>query len=297
MSAGNAHPYSWSSIINGQFDGNEITKVGYPAVSDYLSANKDTLGIHDVRVTEVWTQDKEVSNSIALSSGIGRVADKKEDMIGRIDAILLSRDDPENHVEMAKPFIDAGVPIFIDKPIAATMEDLSYFSNEVAKGKFIMSCSSMRYANECRSAKSRLETLGKLELLTAVGKKDWMRYGVHMLEAVFSLLDDPIPVKVKNIGKGNKAVVYVEFENGIQVTLHLFMDISSTFQIHLYGRSGWDFIDIRNSYSMFRDNIIEFVRSVQEGEPRLNFEKTRNIILTLIAADESLKQGGKTMMI
>jgi hypothetical protein len=52
-------------------------------------------------------------------------------------------------------------------------------------------------------------------------------------------------------------------------------------------------MDIKNSYSMFRDNIIEFVRSVQEGKARLPFGKTENIIRTLIGANESLEQGGK----
>jgi hypothetical protein len=48
---------------------------------------------------------------------------------------------------------------------------------------------------------------------------------------------------------------------------------------------------------MFRDNIIEFVRSVQEGRARLNFEKTEAIIRTLIAGRESLEKGGKTIKI
>lgn len=46
---------------------------------------------------------------------------------------------------------------------------------------------------------------------------------------------------------------------------------------------------------MFRDNIIEFIRSVQEGTPRLSFDKTENIIRTVIAANESKKRGGETI--
>ena len=295
MSPGNAHPYSWSSIINGSFDGEEINKVGYPAVANYLEANKDTLGIAGAKVSCVWTQDRNISESIAKTSGISQIVDKLEDMLPLADAVLLSRDDPENHVAMAKPFIDAGIPIFIDKPLAITHDDLRYFSEENAKGKLIMSCSSMRYANECRIVKQEIGSLGKLELATAVGKKDWIKYGVHLLEALFALLDDPRPVSVKHTGKTGKDIVHIEFESGFQATVHLFMDISSTFQLSLYGQQGWRLIDIKNSYSMFRDNIIEFVRSVQEGKSRLSFDKTENIIRTVIAANESLQQGGKTI--
>lgn len=295
MSTGNAHPYSWSSIINGVFDAGEIRKIGYPAVANYLEANKDTIGINGAKVTCVWSQDKKISESIAKTAQIGTITESLEEMAGLVDAVILTRDDPENHVSMAKPFIDAGIPFFIDKPLAITKEDLQYFSDQNAKGKFIMSCSSMRYANECRIVKQELASLGTLELATAVGKKDWIKYGVHLMEALFSLLDDPKPVSVKHVGEKGKDIVCVEFETGFRATLHLFMDISPTFQVSLFGRKGWRLMDIKNSYSMFRDNIIEFIRSVEDGKPRLPFEKTEAIIKTLMAAMESLEKGGETI--
>ena len=297
MSAGNAHPYSWSAIINGCFDAAEISRVGYPGVSAYLQANKDTLGINAARVTHVWTQDRAVSESIAHATKIENVVNNLEDMIGQADAILLTRDDAENHVAMARPFIDAGIPVFIDKPLAITSEDLAYFSEMNAKGKFIMSCSSMRYANECLTAKTELASLGKLELITAVGKKDWNKYGVHLLEGLFALLNDPVPFSVKHIGETQKDIVHLIFKDGLQVVLNLFMDISPTFQISLFGQQGWRLVEIKNSYSMFRDNIIEFIRSVQGGKPILAFDKTENIIRVLIAANESREQGGKTIVL
>jgi hypothetical protein len=295
MSAGNAHPYSWSAIINGQFDAQEIIDVGYPAVADYLQANNDTLGLPNARVTYVWAQERSISESIAKTTGIENIADRAEDMVGEVDAIILSRDDPENHVAMARPFIDAGIPIFIDKPLAATLDDLAYFSDESAKGKLIMSCSSMRYAVEARNTKIDLPSLGKLELITATGKKDWIKYGVHMLEGIFMLLDDAKPITVKHIGETGKDIVHITFAGGLQVVVNLFMEIAGTFQISVFGQQGWRLIEIKNSYAMFRDNIIEFVRSVEEGKSRLDFSKTENILRTLIAANESLKQGGNTI--
>ena len=295
MSAGNAHPYSWSSIINGQFDGAEIVKVGYPAVAAYLRANADTIGLTDAKVTHIWTQDTEISQSIAKSSGIKNIVAKAENMIGGIDAVILSRDDPENHVAMASPFIDAGIPIFIDKPLASTLKDLEYFAAENAKGKLIMSCSSMRYSPEARNTKIDFASLGELELITATGKKDWIKYGVHMLEGVFMLLDDAKPLTVKHISEHGKDMVHLTFAGGLQVMINLFYNIAPTFQISVFGQKDWRLIEIKNSYAMFRDNIIEFVRSVHEGRSRLDFAKTENIIRTLIAANDSLQQGGKTI--
>ncbi len=293
MSAGNAHPYSWSSIINGKYNGAEITSIGYPGVTAYLNANKDTLGLPGAKVTYVWTQDLSVSKSIAASSGIENIAEKAGNMIGKVDAVILARDDAEFHVEMAKPFLEAGIPIFIDKPLAIKQEDLDWFEEKHAAGKFIMSCSSMRYASECRVVKQGLDALGRLELVTAAGKKDWLKYGVHMTEAMFATLDDPAVATVQHIGEKGKDVVHITFKDGLTATIHLFMDISGTFQLTFFGQQAWQMADIKNSYSMFRDNIIEFVRSVQEGKPRLSFDKTRNIINTVIAAETSRLSGGK----
>lgn len=292
MSAGNAHPFSWSSIINGHYNAKVIEDAGYPAVSAYLNANSDTLGIGGAKVTYIWTQDQGLSRSIANSAAIDNVAIQLEDMIGKVDVVILSRDDAENHVSMSKPFIEAGIPIFIDKPLAFTEPDLSWFATQSRNGKFIMSCSSMRYSNECRTVISEMDSLGKIEFVTAVGKKDWQKYGVHMLEAVFSLLHDPVPLAVKHIGSEGKDSVVVEFENGIRAFIHLFLEIAPTFQVSVFGKHGWRIAEIKNSYSMFRDNIIEFLRSVREGKPRLAFYKTENIIKVLIAAKRSLDEGG-----
>jgi hypothetical protein len=115
-----------------------------------------------------------------------------------------------------------------------------------------------------------------------VGKKDWKKYGIHLLEAIFAILDDPEVRSVKSIGEADREIVHVRLENGPDVTLHLFNEISGTFQVSLFGRNAWKLIDIRNSYSMFRDNLIEFIRSVEEGKPRLDFGKTERIVRVIV---------------
>ena len=147
LSEGNGHPYSWSSIINGDFNEDAMDDCGYAGIPLYLKANRNTLGIDGAQVTHVWTQDRKLSEHIAAAALIDNVVDNMEDMIGQVDAVLLARDDPENHKTMAKPFIEEDVPIFIDKPLTDNAEDLVEFVRYYEKGKSIMSCSSMRYAD------------------------------------------------------------------------------------------------------------------------------------------------------
>jgi len=297
MSEGNGHPYSWSAIVNGQYNDKEMANCGYAGIPVYLSANRDTLGIEGAKVTHIWAQERKIAEHISKACLIDTVVDKLEGMIGRVDAVMLTRDDPENHVAMAKPFLDANVPLFIDKPLAITTNDLDYFKQQASKGKLLMSCSSMRYATESQSVKTEMTSLGKIELATSVGKKDWAKYGVHMLEGLFALLDDPKTVSVRHISSSHKDIVYIEFETGVLATVHLFYDITPTFQISVFGQTGWRLLEYKNWYAMFRNNIIEFVRSVQQGKSRLEFAKTENIIRTLIAGKDSLEQGGKTILL
>lgn len=291
MSEGNAHPYSWTAIINGKYDKSEIDQAGFPAVSDYLLNNRDTLGILGAEVTHIYCDDIQRAHSIAKSGGIEHVVEQLADLIGVVDVVILGRDDPENHLAMAKPFLDANIPVFIDKPLTITMEELDIYDAYVKQGRFLMSCSSMRYANELLSAKSALYKLGTLHLLTVVGKKDWKKYGVHMVEATMSLLNDPIPLSVQYVGKDDYDMVILEISPNCYANIHLIAAISPTFQLTVYGERDWLHIDIKNSYAMFKENIIEFIKGIHQGESTLDFEKTKRTIQIVAAALTSKSQG------
>ena len=297
LSEGNGHPYSWSAIINGDYNDAAMAECGYPTIPAYLAANRDTLGIDQARVVCVWTQDRQLSEKVAAAAMIETIVDEKEDMIGQVDAVLLARDDPKNQVAMAQPFLDADVPLFLDKPLAITRADLDYFSKQHAKGKFLMSCSSMRYSAGCQSLRGNLDKLGEIELAVVVGKKDWPKYGIHYLEGLIALLNDPKVLSVKHITQTGKDIVYVEFENGILATIHVFQDIAPGGEFNLYGRKDHLQVDHGGAYPAFRNTLVEAIRSFEQGKPRLDFEKTRNVISALIAGQESLDQNGKTIVL
>ena len=115
LSENNGHPYSWSAIVNGDYNEQAMNDCGYAGIPIYLSANRATLGVDSAKVTHIWTQDRNLSEHVAKASLIENVMDNLEDIIGKVDGVILARDDPENHVAMAKPFLEANVPLFIDE--------------------------------------------------------------------------------------------------------------------------------------------------------------------------------------
>src|SRR5690606_24143040 len=119
----------------------------------------------------------------------------------------------------------------------------------------------------------------------------------HLLEAIFSVLDDPTPVSESHIGVLSREIGHIKHIDGTDVTLHLYSDLSGTLQVSFFGEQRWKQVDIRNSYSMFRDNLIEFIRSVGEGVPRLDFGKTCQLMHVIISANESRLRGGERILL
>ncbi len=294
LSEGNGHPYSWSAIVNGDFNEEAMADCGYPTIPAYLGANRDTLGIEGARVSHIWTQDGDLSRHVAKASHIETVVDRMEDLIGNVDAVLLSRDDPENHKAMAKPFIDADVPIFIDKPLAFNREDLDWFAEQVANGKFIMSSSALRYSAGNQSMREHLPTIGKVKLAVAVGAKDLRKYAIHYLEGMIAFLGDPKVLNVQHVGEPGKDILRLELDGGILATVHVFKGLAGG-ELNIYGDQGVLNVSHGGAYVCFRAQLVDAIRSFREGRPRLDFSKTYNIVNALVGARESLEQGGKVI--
>jgi len=184
MSKGNGHPYSWSAIFNG-YDQKVMADCPFPVIPSYLSRQKFPQdSIKGARVTHIWTQSRMVSEYIAAASLIEHVVDDYCTMIGQVDGVLLARDDAENHLQMSRPFLEAGLPVFIDKPIALNRHDLdAILALEQYPGQ-VFSCSAIRYAQELQVTHDDQEQLGTIRFVYACTPKEWNTYAVHIIEPV-----------------------------------------------------------------------------------------------------------------
>src|SRR5574337_209542 len=188
MSEGNGHPYSWSAIFNG-YEPTAMTSCPFPAIPEYLARQRfPEDAIAEAKVTHVWTQARAVSEHIAHTSRIDNVVDSYTDMIGEVDAVLLARDDAELHYEMSAPFLRAGLPVYIDKPLATTVaEARRIYSLEQYPGQ-IFTCSALRYSRDLCLTPDARERIGDIVYVHAVVMKAWERYAVHIIEPVLQLL-------------------------------------------------------------------------------------------------------------
>jgi hypothetical protein len=282
MSEGNGHPYSWSAIFNG-FNESYMKDCPFPVIPQYLAKQKfpeDSLG-HLGEVTHVWCQEKKMAEHIAASANIATVVTNMEDMIGSIDALLLARDDAENHYEMALPFLTAGIPVFIDKPFAISVPEAEKMWASQQKPNQIFSCSSLRYAKELLLTNEERESIGEIKLVEGSIMKKWETYGIHVLEPVVAQMPNRGKLlEVKSIGNSYEKQVLVQWEN-VSGYFKTTGNTPSPLEIKFFGTKGNITKTFSDSFNAFKNSLAEFINVVHHPEMNIPKEETLELVRIL----------------
>lgn len=104
-------------------------------------------GHTDWRVSLVHGEDPATADAIVEAlPGIARV-ERIEDMLGAVDAVMVTNRAGSKHAAAARPFIECGMPVFIDKPLTADYaEARELLALAEAKGSLVNSGSGLKYA-------------------------------------------------------------------------------------------------------------------------------------------------------
>jgi predicted dehydrogenase len=292
MIEGNGHPYSWSAIVNG-FDPAAMAVCPYPAILDYLGKQKlENVRIPGARVTHLWTDDPADAPKVSAASLIPHVVEKAEDVIGHVDAAIIATDDGDDHIRRVKPFIDAGLPVFVDKPMATNVADLRQFIGWHKAGATILSTSGMRYSPEMQLSGDQREILGDLRWITSFTCKTWERYGIHALEAVEPMIG-PGFLTVQAHSDAGGDVMHMTHRSGVRMTIGAIHDAYGSFgAAHLYGTKGQLPLKSADTYNAFRSQLVAFIEMLRTGKRPLPFDETVELMAVIIAGRRSREQGG-----
>lgn len=262
LSEGNGHPYSWSAIFNG-YDRVKMAACPFPVIPGYLSKQTFPLdAIPEAKVTHVWTQQREHSVRLAEACHIPNVVDDYCQMIGHVDGILLARDDAENHLQFSLPFLAAGLPIYIDKPVTITLSDLRALYAEQRFPGQIFSCSALRFATEFKLDPSDLADLGPVAHVQATVPKTWQRYGVHALDAIFAMFDlYERENSVKSVRVGDVHVVTVDWGH-ISAVITCLGTTPAPIAVRVFGKSRTIERVFEHTYSAFKLTLEQFIQGL-----------------------------------
>ncbi len=147
-----------------------------------------------------------------------------EDMADKVDVGFIQSCNWEKHLDQALPFIKAGKPVFIDKPVVGSVKEANRLRELVKAGAKIIGSSSARHADEIQ-AFLRMPVAERGEILAIYGTcgVDEFNYSVHIVE-IFSEIAGAKAVSTQYLGEsktveGKKIQSYVlNFENGVMAT-------------------------------------------------------------------------------
>ncbi len=100
-----------------------------------------------------------------------------------------------NHLHFARPFLEAGVPLYIDKPIALSLAEFdALYELEQYTGQ-IFSCSALRFSPEMQLTSENKMRIGALRLIVGTCPNGWDFYAMHLIDPLLNLVGYDVSVK------------------------------------------------------------------------------------------------------
>jgi len=239
----------------------------------------------------------EYTKDLRDKRGVEMVADIPA-LCAKVDAILLLSVDGRPHLEQARAVIAAKKPLFIDKPMAASLADgKEIFRLAKEAGVPVFSASALRFVPAIASARNDA-SIGKVLGVDAYSPfhlephhPDLFWYGIHGVEILFTIM-----------GPGCESVARMSTVEG-EVCVGRWKDGRvGVFRGLPKGAGGYGALVfgekriVRAEYSagnIYRSMLVEIEKFFRTGAPPVSAEETLEILAFMEAADASKKEGGR----
>ena len=277
---GNGHPYSFSAIING-YDKENMKNSPYIQVYNYLSKrNKNEFGVGDFKVTHIWSPDYLISKNIAKAALIPNVAQNFQELVGKVDVVIIARDDVESHFELTNFFLNEGLTVFVDKPLCNDIKQLEYFMPYLEKAQ-LMSCSGLRYHPDIISFFNNELRKDDICFVNAISILDWFKYGIHVLEGITPIMGCDI-VKVSNLNDTNNSIVKITYASGQYALIQIGKKCFNGMKADFYTTNNVFSVKFEDNFIYFKKMLEAFYQMFVTKQPVIEPMVTYKIIKTVI---------------
>jgi hypothetical protein len=222
--------------------------------------------------------------------------DRIEDLCKDVDVVLLESVDGRPHLEQVKPVLDARKPVFIDKPMAASLNDVREIFRLAKEKKVpVFSSSGLRFARNTQAVRNGLigkvyyaETYGPCEVEPHHPDLFW--YGVHGTESLFTIMGtgcETVQRQTTPDGKIEVVGTWIGGRKGVYREDKGFHGLAK-------GEKGETAAGSFDGYEPLVAAIMSFF---QTGVAPVRPEETLEIFAFMEAADESKAKGGAPVRI
>ncbi|MEM8969611.1 MAG: Gfo/Idh/MocA family oxidoreductase [Bacteroidota bacterium] len=280
-----SHSVAFTKVLNDASTKSDVT--GCPVVVAYPHGSKDI----ESSVSRIPKYTEEIQQL-----GV-KIVDSVDTLLDEVDFVLLETNDGRRHLEQALPVFKAEKPVFIDKPIAASLPDAIALFNAAEKyGVPMFSSSSLRYMKSAQEVANGsigkvlgADTYSPAHLEATHPDLYW--YGIHGVETLFTVMGTGCQ-SVSRQHNENVDVVTGKWKDGRIGTFRGMRSGELGYGGTAFGETG---ITSLGPYDGYRPLLVEIVNFFKTGKPPVSSEETLEIFAFMTAADVSKQRGGESV--
>jgi hypothetical protein len=221
------------------------------------------------------------------------IVDSIDELLKRVDCVLLETNDGRPHLEQAIPVFKAGKPVFIDKPLAGSLPDCIALFAAAKKYNCPMFCSSSyRYGKGVQAA--RAGDFGQITRVTTYSPAslekthpDLYWYGIHGCEALYTVMGTGCEKVTRGQTPDGKIEVVGQWKGG---RTGIFREGDAVARAQTEKGE----VELGKSDG-YRPLIVEIVKMFRTRQAPIDPAETIELYAFMEAADESKRQGGATV--
>ncbi len=227
------------------------------------------------------------------------VVDSLPALLEQVDFVLLETNDGRPHLEQALAVFKAGKPVFIDKPVAGSLEDVIAIYEAARHDKVpVFSSSSLRFMEDAQAARhgSCGRVLGCDTFSPCALEKthpDLFWYGIHGVEILYTVMG-PGCQTVNRSSTPDADVVLGTWKEGRIGTFRGMRAGKSGYGGNVFGAD--KYVPLTN-FKGYDPLVLAIGKFFTTGEAPVTAEETLEIYAFMEAADESKRQGGATISV
>ena len=224
------------------------------------------------------------------------IVDDIDSLIDQVDGILLETNDGSLHLEQAMRVIKTGKPMFIDKPVAAGLEDVIRIYKAANEHQVPMfSSSSLRFMKNAQEVRYE-KVIGEITGANTFSPEEWepshtdlFWYGIHGVEILYTIMGTGCQ-SIKRILTDNTDLVIGKWSGdrlGIfRGDLHKRQYYGGT----AFGTKGIKEMEQFHGYGALLEKVVEFFRT---GISPVDDAETVELYTFMEAADVSKNRNGE----
>jgi len=281
-----SHSGAFISSLNKADAGPEF--YGYKVVAAYPKGSSEIKSSYE-RIPK-YTED-------ASRQGV-EIVNSIDDLLSKVDFVLLETNDGRLHLEQVIPVLKAGKRVFIDKPVAASLSDaIAIFAASDYYKVPLFSASSLRYINGAKEIAEGVvgKVLGADAYSPGTLEKthpDLFWYGVHGVETLFTVMGQGCKSVVRT-SVPNTDLAVGTWEDGRIGTFRGIRGGKSDYGGIVYGEKA---ISVLGKYAGYTPLLIKIIEFFNTGIPPVSSAETLEIFTFMAAAEESKNRGGTPVL-